>query len=129
MGILKWYRRYPDAALQGMINLTFEERGAYNSILDLIYAHDGAVPDDERELARRMGVDRRIWRRMRSRLLEIRKIYVLNGYIHNERADWDAQGALYRVQKARRASRKRWGSEKMNGGAIPLRSVGSTRTS
>ena len=44
MGHLKWYKRDPRAALTGMMQLTLEERGAYNTILDLIYVHDG---DDE----------------------------------------------------------------------------------
>ena len=38
MGTLKWYKRDPDAALSGMFELTLEERGAYNTILDLIYS-------------------------------------------------------------------------------------------
>ena len=47
MGTLKWYARDPRAALTGMMELTLEERGAYNTILDLIYCHDGEVVDDE----------------------------------------------------------------------------------
>ena len=43
MGVVKWYKRDPNAALTGMASLTLEERGAYNTILDLIYAHDGAA--------------------------------------------------------------------------------------
>jgi len=43
VGKVRWYKRDPNAALTGMAGLTLEERGAYNTILDLIYANDGAV--------------------------------------------------------------------------------------
>jgi len=36
----RWYKRDPNAALEGMAVLTLEERGAYNTVLDLIYTHD-----------------------------------------------------------------------------------------
>ena len=44
----RWYKRDPNAALEGMAVLTLEERGAYNTVLDLIYTHDGSVDDDDR---------------------------------------------------------------------------------
>jgi hypothetical protein len=31
MGVVKWYKRDPNAALTGMASLTLEERGAYRS--------------------------------------------------------------------------------------------------
>ena len=31
MGNIRWYKRDPDAALNGMAVLTLEERGAYNT--------------------------------------------------------------------------------------------------
>jgi hypothetical protein len=38
---MKWYKRDPNAALTGMASLKLEERGAYNTILHLIYATTG----------------------------------------------------------------------------------------
>jgi len=67
MGILKWYKRDPRAALAGMMGLSLEERGAYNTILDLIYCHDGALVDDPRLISGWLGVDPRVWRRLRER--------------------------------------------------------------
>jgi hypothetical protein len=66
MGHLKWYARDPRAALIGMMGLTLEERGAYNTILDLIYVHDGEVIDDETYLLAWLRVEKRIWRRLRT---------------------------------------------------------------
>jgi|SRR6516165_3331914 hypothetical protein len=97
MGTLHWYKRDPRLALQGMMHLTLEERGAYNSILDLIYMHDGKLRDDIKFVAAQIGTDIRIWRRLRARLLELKKLYVHGGYLRDEKADIEAVVALRRI--------------------------------
>jgi uncharacterized protein YdaU (DUF1376 family) len=97
---MRWYKRDPDAALNGMAVLTLEERGAYNTVLDLIYSHDGNLHDDERTLARWIGCDIRVWRRVRRRLLDLGKLYVHGGNLHNGRADEELYAALQRLSGA-----------------------------
>ncbi len=87
MGLLKWYKRDPRAALVGMAGLTLEERGAYNTVLDLIYCHDGAIDDDLRLVAHMMQIDLRTWKRLRTRLLSCGKLYLDGSKIRNQRAD------------------------------------------
>jgi 5-methylcytosine-specific restriction endonuclease McrA len=87
MGTLKWYKRDPRAALIGMMGLTLEETGAYNTILDLIYVHDGALEDDARAICSELGCNIQRWRRLKARLLDLGKLYVDNGCLRNERAD------------------------------------------
>jgi uncharacterized protein YdaU (DUF1376 family) len=87
MGTLKWYQRDPHAALAGMNQLTLEERGAYNTVLDLIYMADGALPDEPAAVCRWLGTNSRRWRRIRSTLIKKQKLYVLGGCLRNERAD------------------------------------------
>lgn len=101
MGVIRWYKRDPNAALQGMAILSLEERGAYNTILDLLYARDGHLPDDERELSRLMHCDIRIWRRVRRRLMDLGKLYIHAGNLHNVRADDEINYALGRIAKTR----------------------------
>lgn len=103
MGELNWYKRDPKAALAGMAVLTLEECGAYNLILDLIYSRDGDLPDDDRELARLMRCDVRVWRRIRRRLMDLGKLYVHGGHLHNARADDEINYALGRIANARAA--------------------------
>ena len=105
MGQLKWYKRDPDAALSGMMGLTLEERGAYNTVLDLIYTRDGKLPDDERFVSGWLGVDVRVWRRIKTRLIDLEKLSVRNGNIHNTRADAEVLAALSRVGSAQDAGR------------------------
>ncbi len=85
--------------------LSLEERGAYNTVLDLIYTKDGRVLDDDRFLAGWMRVDVRIWRRLRRRLIDLGKLYVAGEYLRNERADAEVDSALSRVASAEEAGR------------------------
>jgi len=100
MGKLKWYKRDPDAAISGMMNLTLEERGAYNTVLDLIYSHDGKVRDNDRFLSGVMCCDPRVWRRIRARLIEMGKLTLEDGHILNPRATREVGRALHRVAVA-----------------------------
>ena len=120
MGTLKWYQRDPRAALTGMMGLSLEERGAYNTVLDLIYCHDGAVDDDARFIAGWLNVDVRIWKRLRERLLSSGKLYLYRGQLRNERADIEIDRALHRVASASHAGltsaiNRGYGSRKING--------------
>jgi uncharacterized protein YdaU (DUF1376 family) len=97
MGKLQWYKRDTAAALEGMACLTLEERGAYNTVLDLIYLHDGSVDDDLRYIAGFLRVDVRIWKRIRNRLVELGKLYNGDGKLRNKRADVEVRSALAKV--------------------------------
>jgi uncharacterized protein YdaU (DUF1376 family) len=109
MGILKWYKRDPAAALHGMMGLTLEERGAYNTILDLIYSHDGFIDDDPRQICNWLGgVNLKVWKRLRQRLLDAEKLYLRDGKLRNRRADQEVDIALHRVAIASEAITKRW---------------------
>lgn len=105
MGQLKWYKRDPGAALNGMMELSLEERGAYNTVLDLIYSRDGNLADDDRFIAGWLRVDVRIWKRIKSSLIERGKLFVSEGVIRNERADVEVLAALSRVTSAQDAGR------------------------
>lgn len=73
-----WHPREHRKALDGMLALTLEERGAYNTVLDLIYDREGPIPDDARWLAGWMGVSIRKWSSLRSALIEAGKIFAVN---------------------------------------------------
>ena len=108
MGSLKWFKRDPRAAVLGMMTLTLEERGAYNTLIDLIYIADGALPDNANIISRLLGTNTRRWKRIRASLITKGKVYVIGGRFHNERADFESSDALHRVatRKAWRRSRK-----------------------
>lgn len=105
MGQIKWYKRDPSEALNGMMELTLEERGAFNTVLDLIYSRDGNLPDDDRFIAGWLRVDVRVWKRIKATLFERGKLFEHDGLIRNGRADVEILAALSRVGSARDAGK------------------------
>jgi uncharacterized protein YdaU (DUF1376 family) len=105
MSAIKWYKRDPDAALGGMMVLTLEERGAYNTVLDLIYSHDDNLIDDDRFIAGWMRCDLRVWRRIKNRLVELGKIELSGGLVTNFRATSEVDEALGRVASVSEVNR------------------------
>jgi len=84
---LNWYKRDPVRAIKGMMGLTLEEKGAYNTLIDLIYIYGGKVRDNSEFLCGNMECDPRVWKRIKLRLIEARKIYIENDFIHDFTAD------------------------------------------
>jgi uncharacterized protein YdaU (DUF1376 family) len=108
MGTLKWYARDPARALAGMMKMTLEECGAYSKILDLIYLRDGKLMDDPAEICRWLNCDPRVWRRIRTKLIDMEKLYVHAGCLHNERADQEMERFRLRHLKCVEGGVKRW---------------------
>jgi uncharacterized protein YdaU (DUF1376 family) len=97
---IRWYKRDPTAALEGMAMLTLQERGAYNTLLDLIYCHDGSIDDDPDLLCFWLKCDRRVWKRLRATLIEKRKLYVHGNKLRNSRADREVEVARDKIAAA-----------------------------
>lgn len=87
MNGLPYYKAYPRDFLEGTVGMSFELKGTYRLILDLIYMQAGRLPDDPRYIAGLLGCSVRTWNKNRTQLLEAGKIYAENGIISNFRAD------------------------------------------
>ncbi len=103
MSDIRWYKRDPKSALRGMAGLTLEERGAYNTVLDLIYDTANNLDDDDRITAGLLGCDLRVWRRIKTRLMACGKLYSRDGKLRNRRADTGVDECLARIGAAREA--------------------------
>ena len=86
-----------------MASLTLEERGAYNTVLNLIYANGGAIDDDYKFIAGWLRVDLRVWKRIRQRLIEGGKLYINGLTLRNSRADREVDAARHRYLSASQA--------------------------
>lgn len=105
MGSLDWYKRYHDAALGGMMGLTLEERGAYNTVLDLIYSRDNSLLDDDYFIAGWCQVDVRVWKRIKKSLIEKKKLETSDGLLRNFRATCEVKFASQRLEQKVEAGR------------------------
>lgn len=85
---LPYYKRFPRDFLEGTIGLSFEVKGAYAIVLDLIYMRDGRLPDDARFIAGQLGCSVRKWTAIRDELISRDKLQVRDGIISNFRADY-----------------------------------------
>lgn len=105
---MRFYKRDPDAAIAGMNQLTFAQRGAYNSILDLLYSRDGDVPDDDVTVARMIGAHWREWARLKRELITAGKIWSEGGRLCANRVQETLREAADFSQNQRRRAAERW---------------------
>lgn len=127
---MPYHRRYHQDALQGYRRLTLEERGAYTTILDLIYDEGGPIEMNDRWLAGELNCSVRKARAVIDALIAARKIYLTGaGKISNHRAEAELENALKISRKcsenvAKREEKRREKTEisrKFN--AVPDRSM------
>lgn len=105
---MKFYKRDPDRAIAGMAELTLKQRGAYNSLLDLLYSRDGNVPDDDARVARMISCHWREWATIKAELIVIGKVWVEDGMLHAKRVqDTIKEASNFSQEQSKRASR-RW---------------------
>jgi hypothetical protein len=106
----EWHSRYHRAALDGMLTLGLEARGAYNTVLDLIYAKGAPVADDPRWLAGWMGCSVKKWLPIRAQLIARGKLVVVEhqgqACLTNPRAMRELDEADLRRRKAADSGRK-----------------------
>lgn len=83
---LPYYKAYPRDFIEGTVGMSFELKGAYRLLLDLIYMQGGELPDDARYISGLLGCTVRKWGTLRKELILLGKINVENGSITNYRA-------------------------------------------
>lgn len=110
MSRMDWHPRYHSDALEGMERMTLPERGAYTTLLDMIYDRAGPVPDEDRMLAGVMLVSVRAWKAMRQRLIDLGKIEVVETphgpALHNDRARNELENQAKRSRKCAESGAK-----------------------
>lgn len=96
-----WHKRYHSDALTGYASLTLEQRGAYTTILDMLYdSGDQGIPDLDRRMAGILLVTVGKWQRIRQELIDAGKLQIDGGLITNARY-------LRELERANRISAKR----------------------
>lgn len=117
MSVTPYHKRYHSDALAGFMSLSLEERGAYQTLLDLMYDRGGPILDNERLLAGYMGVSLRKWKTLRESLIEKGKIYVTDdGLLSNSRVEKElenyAKTSRKRAENGLKGARKKIENQK-----------------
>jgi hypothetical protein len=103
MGRLPWYKAEPGAFFHATRGWRGELKCVYRTVLDLIYWHEGGLPDDDGYVAGQLGYPIRAWRRLRNELIGLGKLYVEDGHIRNRRADGEVVKALSKLEQTAKA--------------------------
>ena len=111
---------YADNWLGGVVLLTALERGVYDTIINLIYQTNGPLEDDDKAMAHACKAGKADYKRAKSRLLELGKIEVVDGLIHQskctkELARAGARITAYKEREDRKIQKKREKNEKKTG--------------
>jgi uncharacterized protein YdaU (DUF1376 family) len=96
---VKWYKHDPSSALAGMIGLTVEERGAYYTLIDLLYARapHNDVTDDL--VIRALAVRPQVWRRLKAGLMAKGKVHETDGKLTANRVETEVKLAVNLMDK------------------------------
>lgn len=113
-----WHKRYHADALNGYMPLSLEERGAYTTLLDLLYDRGEPIPENERLLAGYFGVSVRKARAMVEALIQKGKIIRTGtGFITNSRFENELKTSRKRAENGAKGGRNRAENDK-NGNEI-----------
>lgn len=80
-----WYKRFSGDFISSTALLTFEQKGAYSLLLDLMYLRGESIPDQPQEISKIIGVSVRKWKGLRADLIAAGKIYEKEGNLNNDR--------------------------------------------
>lgn len=101
-----WFKFYPSDWLNGTRGLSLEERGAYMTLIALMYDQQGAIPDDERWMCGALDCDVRVWRRLRDKLCRYGKIVPnSDGFLVNRRVLEEVRSAELVAEVRRKSGR------------------------
>ena len=95
---------FVDAYLADTTHLSLEEHGAYLLLLMAMWRRGGAIPDDDKDNARMLGLMPRAWLRLKPRLMPLLSVYGADPVMLTQKRlqkEWN-----YSVENSSRASAK-----------------------
>ncbi len=108
-----WYKYAPMDFYTDTADLSLEEIGAYQMVLNLIYTRMAAIPDNDKFLASHLRISTRKWRSIKKTLVDTGKLVMSEGEIMNVRAKFELENMLNIARRQREggASTPRTGRE------------------
>lgn len=90
------------------ILLTFEEKGYFQDLLDLIYLYDNFLPDSDELICKAMPVSKTLHKRLKKSLIEKGVLEIKNNYYFNKRCTEEIEKINKISEKNSKKSEKRW---------------------
>lgn len=104
---LTYVKFYPRDWLTGTMDMSLEERGAYMTVVMIMYDRMGGFPYDERLGGVLMRCDKRVYRRVRDRLLAEGKLYRDGDMLRNPRVEREITDYITQYKRRSEAARER----------------------
>lgn len=122
MNGLPYYKRYQRDLIEGTAGLPFEVKTTYSFVIDLIYLHDGKLPDDSRYIAGTLGCSVRKWNSIRQALIESGKLkcftHVSRNFLTNYRAIIELESLRKYQDNQREKIIKRWKNNELGDATV-----------
>ncbi|MDG1857705.1 MAG: DUF1376 domain-containing protein [Emcibacteraceae bacterium] len=97
-------RDWRDATLM----LSFEEKGYFDELINLIYIYDGCLSDNDDLICRAMPVNKKFHLRLKKKLLKVGLIQVKDGLYFNKRASEEISKINELSAINKKKAQKRW---------------------
>lgn len=117
---------------EATLMLSFEEKGYYDELLNLIYMYDDILPDNDDFICRAMPVHIKTHTRLKNKLINCGFIEIKNGYYFNKRASLEVNKINELSEKNKLKAESRWVKSLKNiesGDAAAMLKVNSERES
>ena len=108
------YMRHIRDWREATLMLSFEEKGYYDELLNLIYLYDDLLADNDDFICRAMPVNKKLHLRLKAALLKAGLIQVKDGFYFNKRATEEVTKINGISEKNRVKARSRWAKSSKN---------------
>lgn len=108
------YMRHIRDWREATLMLSFEEKGYYDELLNLIYMYDDLLVDDDDFICRAMPVNKKLHLRLKAALLKAKLIEVKDGFYFNKRATQEVVKINEISDRNRIKARNRWAKSPKN---------------
>ncbi|MBT5187693.1 MAG: DUF1376 domain-containing protein [Kordiimonadaceae bacterium] len=101
---MKNIRDWRDSTLM----LSFEEKGYFDELINLIYIYDDCLPDNDDLICRAMPVNKKLHLRLKQKLLKAHLVAIKDGFYHNKRSSQEIKKINQISSKNKVKALKRW---------------------
>lgn len=99
---------------EATLMLSFEEKGYYDELLNLIYIYDDCLPDHDDLICRAMPVHKKTHLRLKAKLIELGLISIKSGFYFNKRAAAEIGKINEISEKNKLKAHSRWAKTRKN---------------
>jgi uncharacterized protein YdaU (DUF1376 family) len=111
--LFRFYQKNIGDWLSGVKGMTLEIEGAYSRFIDHLYHRGKPFPDDDRFMSAVMSIPVRVWKRVKTVLIEAGKIIVKAGCLTNSRFETERKKRAAELRKKAETALNTWNKRRI----------------